>query len=99
MRIKTCYHTDRTRAQRAKADVVQRERYELVAIHMTSKNVGGRPAKGEGKRTYRLTVHLSDDERTRLASDAQAAGLSVATLVRLRALGIREGGQNAMMAP
>ncbi len=72
---------------------------EMVVMRMTTKNVGGRPAKGEGKRTYRLTVHLSDEERTRLALDAQAAGLNLATLVRLRALGVLEGGHSAVITP
>jgi len=33
-----------------------RGRMEMVVMRMTTKNIGGRPAKGEAKRTYRLTV-------------------------------------------
>lgn len=42
--------------------------------------------RSDAKRTYNLNVHLSPEEKDRLAAAAQRAGLSLAALVRLRAL-------------
>jgi len=55
---------------------------------MATTNVGGRPQKDdEDRRTNRLTIHLSDDEKTRLEAEARASGLRVAAFVRARVLG------------
>lgn len=59
----------------------------MFATQETSKNVGGRPQKDEDeKRTNRLTIHLSDDEKQRLELAARAAGLRLAAFVRTRTL-------------
>jgi len=42
--------------------------------------------RSDTKRTYNLNVHLSPGEKDRLAAAARRAGLSLAALVRLRAL-------------
>ncbi len=50
-------------------------------------NRTGRPKTEPGKvRDYNLNVRLTSDEQTRLKTAADRAGLSMAALVRLRAL-------------
>lgn len=46
----------------------------------------GRPSKGEGKRSHRIAVYLNSDELALVNHEVEASGLTLAVLLRMRAL-------------
>ncbi len=58
----------------------------------------GRP-RSQTIRNYNLNVRLTNDEQKRLKEAADRAGLTVAALVRLRALESLDKDKGAVMTP
>ena len=46
----------------------------------------GRPSKGESKRSHRVAVYLNSDELALVNREAEISGLTLAVLIRMRAL-------------
>jgi len=66
---------------------------------MAEKRTRGRPESGQPKRTNRIALYVSDEEKDRLDTEAMRYGLSTAALIRLRALqGLETEGSTTMTA-